>query len=331
MAAFLRVYEPLDVLPDLSATERAQWRALASSGHDVPPIQERAAALRAASALPPRVVGDLDLVTCSGPGSSAGLPPLWLLTPTAPDGVVRACPAELSWRALIAVEDLRLRVVPELLDAVLPRAEEEDATRELAERMAGGARPPHVRHSNWYVPLTWFTAFQPDQRTADQPMTEQALTEQAPTDQAPTDQAPAGSPDGAGDSDDVPLRRVLTSVRYLAPMADARRCVARALAVARRVARPLLPEVDLEELGRWLEEFHARSVVELDFGAIAGLSALLRADQSGVGSVCSVEAVSAAIAQLRSAASQRDVETGIERLEQVRARWNAVRAFERAS
>ena len=108
----------------------------------------------------------------------------------------------------------------------------------------------------------------------------------------------------------------------------------RALAVARRVARPLLPEVELEELGRWLEEFHARSVVELDFGAIAGLSALLRTDQSGVGSVAwggSVEAVSQAIAQLRSAASQRDVEIGIEQLEQVRARWNAVRAFERAS
>lgn len=58
---------------------------------------------------------------------------------------------------------------------------------------------------------------------------------------------------------------------YLVPMAQARRRVARAY----RALREAVPEGELvrgaEQVGRWLEEFHPRSLVELDYGGLVHL------------------------------------------------------------
>jgi hypothetical protein len=68
-------------------------------------------------------------------------------------------------------------------------------------------------------------------------------------------------PAGAGESKE-PL------LRYRTPMVQARRRVARAL----RVLKDALEEgplIDgLIDVGRWLEEFHPRSLVELDYGGL---------------------------------------------------------------
>jgi hypothetical protein len=114
-------------------------------------------------------------------------------------------------------------------------------------------------------------------------------------------------------------RRPLT---FRAAMADARRELARALAVVRRTRSDFLPVRRLEDVGRWLEEFHPRSVVELDYG---GLLPIVSADELGAGN--SVALMCAALAAMRSG----DTEQGLAGLTAIRDRWAAVRAFERAN
>ena len=65
-------------------------------------------------------------------------------------------------------------------------------------------------------------------------------------------------------------------------MSRARRRVARALAVLRRTVEDGAVTAGVEELGRWLEEFHPRSLVELDYCGLVDLldDAELRQDES---------------------------------------------------
>jgi len=294
MAAFLRVYEPIEALRNVMPADDPRAVPLA--------VRERAAALRAASALPPRVVSDLDLL---GPDDDRRGIFATLLSPEAPDGVMRLCPADLSSRAIAAVEELRASLDPVVLSALISEAAVDEAARRLAGHPSGGGRAPHVRSCAWHVPLPWFALFEAGQRLVERPDGD-----------LPQDQGSDG--EGARPS----TRSAAVAVRYLAPMADARRCLARALSVVRRSPTDLLPSSGLEELGRWLEEFHARSVVELDFG---GLVDFLPPDEFADDS--SVAAVAAAIAGLRSGVT----EAAASGLVAVRDRWAAVRAFERAS
>ena len=326
MTAFLRIYEPLDV-----------WQEPPTPGGDLA-SRERAAALRAASALPPRIVGDLDLefdAEPAGPAGQSGGGERFtgsVLSPVAPDGVVRVCPADLTWRALLAIEELRLTTAPPLLYSFLPAATVTQAGRQLAERTPSGtSSAPHVLSSNWRIPLAWFAAFQPEQRVMGEDTgADPGAVGDAPTDAGSGRGTAAGSRASAsgtastqadGDRRTPPLRSAPRALRYLAPMADARRCVARALAAVRRVRTDLLAAGELEGLGRWLEEFHARSVVELDYAGLVGLFG----DIDGVDD--SVTEVAAAIADLRTTSSEH----GIERLTVVHDRWAALRAVGRAS
>ncbi len=57
-------------------------------------------------------------------------------------------------------------------------------------------------------------------------------------------------------------------LRYRTPMVQARRRVARALRALRDAVEES-PLIDgLVDVGRWLEEFHPRSLVELDYGGL---------------------------------------------------------------
>ena len=62
-------------------------------------------------------------------------------------------------------------------------------------------------------------------------------------------------------------------LRYRTEISKARRRAHRALSVLRRSVGDVPITEAVEESARWLEEFHPRSVVELDYG---GLAALLR-------------------------------------------------------
>jgi len=319
MTAFLRIYEPLDA-----------WHEVPAPAGDLA-SRERAAALRAASALPPRGVVDRDLGPEHSDARDASPLPGFVLSPTAPDGVARVCPADLRLRTLLAIEDLRLTIAPPLLHSLLPPAAVAEAGAQLAEWTSSGlSRAPHVRSSNWRIPLVWLTAFLPTQRVVgggagtghdagetpagpDQQLRDTAGAQVSASDPAST-QADA-------DRRTPPLRSAPRTLRYQAPMADARRCVARALAAVRRVPTDLLAVGELEGLGRWLEEFHARSIVELDYAGLAGLFG----DIDGVDD--SVAEVASAIAELRTTS----FEHGIERLTVVHDRWAVLRAIGRAS
>ena len=58
---------------------------------------------------------------------------------------------------------------------------------------------------------------------------------------------------------------------YLTAMSRARRRVARALHIVRKVFDDGPASAAIEEIARWLEEFHPHSLVELDYGGLVHL------------------------------------------------------------
>ncbi|GGS91863.1 MULTISPECIES: hypothetical protein [Streptomyces] len=152
------------------------------------------------------------------------------------DGVVRVCPWRTrlrGWQALQELpEDFPEPVVDALLPPVLRRQAAQDYERWLADHP--DARP-WIRTATWQVPINWFVLVSDEEREYDT----------------------GGDPRGA-----APV------LRYRTPMVQARRRVARGLR-ALREAMDEGPLIDgLVDVGRWLEEFHPRSVVELDYGGL---------------------------------------------------------------
>ena len=166
------------------------------------------------------------------------------------DGVTLVCPWRTRLRALRALDDFRTELPDEVLEAFVPRPLL-DACDEELERLRA-AEPDlrlHVVSSPWQVPLRWFVLVDPSER-------EVAL---------------GGGTARTG-------RRLL----YRTAMARARRRTARALDVLRRTVEEGPVTAGVDEMGRWLEEFHPRSVVELDYGGLAHLldDAELQQDES---------------------------------------------------
>ena len=79
---------------------------------------------------------------------------------------------------------------------------------------------------------------------------------------------------------------------------------------------------EIEEVGRWLEEFHPRALVELDYGGLVHLlnDGALRADQS-------VAEVAAAITGLETG----ELELAVAMYQRLSGRWRALQAAETAS
>ncbi|WP_338780734.1 hypothetical protein [Streptomyces sp. DG1A-41] len=151
------------------------------------------------------------------------------------DGVVCVCPWRTRLRGWQALEELSEELPPPVLDAVLPpflrRQAAQDYERWLEENP--DARP-WIRTATWQVPINWFVLVADEEREYDK-----------------------------GDSEDsTPV------LRYRTPMVQARRRVARGLR-ALKEAMDEGPLIDgLVDVGRWLEEFHPRSLVELDYGGL---------------------------------------------------------------
>ena len=287
--AHLRVYQPLGSLPE---DERVRWNDYVESGRapsrPVLMAKEHDAALAAALAVPPRV----DL--CDGDTEHAYVRHL--------DGLTYVCPWRLQLRAWRALDDFRSLLPEEVAEAFLPMS------TALAADLAHDAwvtdNPdvqPGIRSCTWSVPLPWFVLFEPTERRL-------VLGERRAT-----------GASGGGALAHTGLDRALV---YLTAMSRARRRVARALHVARRVFDDN-PAVDaLDELGRWLEEFHPHSLVELDYG---GLVHLL--DDETLSADDSVADVAAALAHL----STGDLEAAGEIYESVVSRWRDVAALEHAN
>ena len=126
----------------------------------------------------------------------------------------------------------------------------------------------YIQSSTWSVPPSWFVPF------------------------APTERWLVLGTSGERETSRPATASATRTLIYATTMAQARRRVARALGTVRRVpsaaqgartpgeqsdhdapatADLMRASVALEEIGRWLEEFHPHSLVELDYGGVVQL------------------------------------------------------------
>ncbi|MFE4520279.1 hypothetical protein ACFRMQ_39705 [Kitasatospora sp. NPDC056783] len=241
-AAHLRVYEPLSAHPE---PERSRWQArVAEYGPDAAePAQPVAAAVLAEQR---EALAELAARTPRAlPEKESGRAYLRVV-----DGVLYVCPWATRLRSWQALEELRAGAPVALLDTALPpvarAAAEADRERWRADHP--DARP-WILTSRWEVPVRWFLPFGDEDRCF----------------------VPGGTEGADGAEGAAGERGRPAALFYLVPMAQARRRVARAL----RALREAVPEGELvrgaERIGRWLEEFHPRSLVELDYGGLVHL------------------------------------------------------------
>jgi len=292
-AASLRVYEPLAAFPEPA---RSQWARYV----DLPDRPRRAHALEAEHAEAIRRL--------------LGVPPIPVPEHESRDAYLRrvddilyVCPWETRLRSWLAFARFRGSIPAKLANRFVPPAIAEqtadDFDRYRREVGAEGLRP-HIRTSTWHVPTAWFVPFDSAERWL-------VLGDREQT---------SGEPGTATTT--TPARNLL----YVTSMAQARRRVARALAVLRRHVGRRMGDVtaihQVEDVGRWLEEFHPHSLVELDYGGLVHLmdDETLRTDQS--------------VAEL--AAALTGLDTGQEELayamyQRVVHRWRSIQALETAN
>lgn len=203
------------------------------------------------------------------------------------DGVLCVCPWRTRLRSWQALQEVGHWMMPgSVLDGAMPpparRRAEEQYQRWL--RRNPDARP-WIRSALWHVPIRWFALFTDDEREYSGPAVR------------------AGAP-GPG------------VMRYRTPMVQARRRLARALRTVRTAAPegPLVPA--LVEVGRWLEDFHPRSLVELDYGGLVHtISAERLAADHSAGEV----------GEALAALAESDLERAGELYEALTERWMDIR------
>lgn len=210
------------------------------------------------------------------------------------DGVTLVCPWDSRLRALTALVRARAELPDVLVDEVVPEPAAVAAERELGDAQIDRDLVVHVRTSSWQVPVMWFALVDAVEREVG-----------------------LGRAAGPGDAEPTASRGLV----YRTPMSRARRRVARALAVLRRAADDGA-SAGLEELGRWLEQFHPRSVVELDY---AGLVPLL--SDADLETDCSAADVAEALAAL----DQGRGDLAVQAYCRVAERMKALQAVETAS
>ncbi|MEU6228374.1 hypothetical protein [Streptomyces sp. NPDC047042] len=201
------------------------------------------------------------------------------------EGVLCVCPWRTRLRGWQALGGLAEELPLPVLDAVLPPLVRHQAAQDYERWLIRNpdARP-WIRTATWQVPLNWFVLVSDEEREYDE---------------------------GSGaDGDVAPV------LRYRTPMVQARRRVARGL----RTLRDSLDEgplIDgLLDVGRWLEEFHPRSLVELDYGGLVHVlpAGDLAGDHSAADVAAGIDALRAGDAESAGEAYGRLVE-----------RWRAVR------
>jgi hypothetical protein len=295
-AAYLRVYEPVSAF---RAAERAHWTAYATS----PERPRRASALAAEHAESlRRLIAVPPIVAPAHESRHAYV--RWA------DGITYVCPWQTRLRSWLALSRLRATAGPLVSDAFAPRQAEMVAEEFARWEACEGPPRVYIRTSAWSVPLSWFVPFAP---------TERWLV--------------LGTP-AAGDHRGQATAAATRALVYATAMSQARRRLARSLATARRLSGSRLAEsepavvallrvgAELEEIGRWLEEFHPHSLVELDYGGLVQLldDEALRSDQSAAEVSAAVNALASKELELAAAMHQR-----------LRARWRAVEAIELGS
>jgi hypothetical protein len=205
------------------------------------------------------------------------------------DDTTLICPWNLRIRVAEAALEARDGVPPVLADAFVPpilaglaKAVVSD-WNSGARVLAHGAPRQHEQISTWSVPLRWFVLVDAAER--------ELVLE--------------------------PRRRLL---RYRTEISKARRRAHRALSVLRRAVGDVPISEAVEESARWLEEFHPRSIVELDYGGLA----LVLPDES-LAEDDSPALVAAGLAAL----GKGDADSATDVYEHLIERWRAIQLLER--
>ena len=201
------------------------------------------------------------------------------------------CPWNLRLRVAEAALNARDGVPAVLADAFVPpvlagqaKAIVED-WRSGAKVLEHGVPRVHEQIATWGVPLRWFVFVDLEEREID-------------------------LADG---------RRTL---RYRTEISKARRRAHRGVSVLRKALGDAPITEAVEEGTRWLEEFHPRSIVELDYGGLVNLlpdDVLEEDDSPGL------------VAAGLSALSRGDAEAASEAYEKLVARWRSVQLLERCN
>lgn len=289
-AAYLRVYEPLEAFPE---PDRSRWAAYVASqpadGAGQPASRDTTRHGRWRSSAPSVVAEQRQAFA-----NLVKTPPVAVpmdesgeafVIVAADDGHAWICPWQTRLRSWVALEELQDTMPDAVVAAVLPRAAVEEAQAEFDRwRARYGSAVPCIVTSTWQVPLWWFVAFADDERRLDL------------------------GPD--------------RSVTYRTPMVEARRRLARARRVLHRTVEEGPVTEGVEQLGRWLEHFHPRSLVELDYGGLVHLldDDVLDADRSAAD-------VAGGLAALRDG----DPEPAVAAYRRLLARWRWVQALEHAN
>ncbi|SDL23890.1 hypothetical protein [Streptomyces indicus] len=240
--SYLRVYEPLAAFPE---PERSHWLRYAERGQRPSYQDELRRSLRDLVPTPPVPVPVHE-------SSDAFVLQV--------DGVLCVCPWRTrlrGWQALGALDEQLPRPV---LDAVLPPVVRRQTAQDYASWLERNpdARP-WIRQATWHVPLSWFVLFSDEERRYEE---KYAYEEEHAYEETRAHEEQRVHGEEAGTGGAAPL------LRYRTPMVQARRRVARALRTLREHfdEGPLVEGVT--DVGRWLEEFHPRSLVELDYGGL---------------------------------------------------------------
>jgi hypothetical protein len=293
-AAYLRVYEPLSAFPEADGRRWAEYAASAGRPRRAGALAaERADSLARAIASPARPAPEQE---------SDHAYVRWS------EGVTYICPWQTRLRSWLVLSRLRT-AAPSLTMAAFSAQHADAAVRDFARWRSQEYSPRvHIQASTWSVPFAWFVPFAADERWLV---------------------LGASSEPGEGSRATASGTRTLV---YATAMSQACTRVQKALAVIRpaRSRRPATPWGgdpatllgELREVGCWLEEFHPRSLVELDYGGLVHLldDGALCSDQSVAEVSASISAVDAGEVEFATAMYQRFVR-----------RWRALEALEQAS
>lgn len=207
------------------------------------------------------------------------------------DDTLLVCPWNLRLRVAEAALNARDGVPSVIADAFVPpvlagqaRAVVDD-WRSGARVLEHGVPRVHEQIATWGVPLRWFVFVDLGER-------------------------------------DLVIKDDRRSLRYRTEISKARRRASRGLSVLRKSIGDAPITEAVEEAARWLEEFHPRSVVELDYGGLVNLipdADLEEDDSPGL--------VAAGLAAL----SRGDADAATEVYEKLVARWRAVQLLERCN
>lgn len=234
-AAYLRVYQPLVAFCE---QERHRWEDYVATGSPpdraTGPDLERRMALAALLARP------------SAPVIAAAQEQAFVRVV---DGTTYLCPWRTRERSWAALREFSTTMPEEIIAAFLPAGAVEAAERELDRaRVTAPDLLVPVRCSRWHVPLCWFVLVEAGER--------QLVLGRRPA-------VRAGARRGS--------ERDPRSLRYLTHMSRARRRAAWALGVLRRAAVGGPVVAGVAELAHWIEGFHPRSLLELDYGGLVHL------------------------------------------------------------